>query len=72
MTKPQQPELERSGHTPVDQTRHAKEVADSEPLPGSEPVRPVPEDNRPGQRSEHDQDKPDLERFRQRLRGDAD
>lgn len=72
MTKPQQPELERSGHTPVDQTRHAKEAAGNEPLPGSDPVRPVPEDNQPGHRPEDEQDQPDLERFRERLRADAD
>jgi hypothetical protein len=71
MGKPQQPELGRSGHTPVDQGRHAKEAIQGQGRPGAEDATgPVPEDNQPGHRPDKEQDKPDPERFRSRLAGD--
>ena len=57
MTKPQQPELARSGRGEVDpgavKTRHGG------PTDETAPRGPVPEDNLPGHRPEHDQDKPE-------------
>ena len=71
MGKPQQPELGRSGHTPVVEGQHAKEVIQGEEQPGDGgPTGPVPEDNRPGHHPEEEQDKPGLEAFRGRLSGD--
>lgn len=59
MTKPQQPELRRSGHTPVDQD-HAAEVAGGAPRTrqGRAASGPVPPDNEPGHHPEHEQDRP--------------
>lgn len=68
--RPQQEELRRTGHMPVDQAKHAKEVAGNEPLPETDPDAPVPEDNQPGNRPRDEQDKPDLDAFRERFRGD--
>jgi hypothetical protein len=71
MGKPQQPELGRSGHTPVTEGQHAKEVIQGEGQPEEEGATgPVPEANRPGYHPETEQDKPDPERFRSRLAGD--
>ncbi len=71
MGKPQQPELGRSGHTPVVEGQHAREVIQGEEQPGTGgPTGPVPEDNQPGHHPDQEQDKPDLERFRSRLAGD--
>ena len=59
MTKPQQPELRRSGLGSTDQ--QAKEVRAAnrdQPGPADEPKGPVPSANQPGHRPEHDQDKP--------------
>lgn len=57
MTKPQQPELARSGRGEVDpaavKTRHGG------PTDATPPVGAVPEDNLPGHKPEQDQDKPD-------------
>jgi hypothetical protein len=70
MGKPQQPELGRSGHTPVVEGQHAREVIQGQDAPADDeaPGR-VPEANRPGHHPETEQDKPDLERFRDRLAG---
>ena len=71
MGKPQQPELGRSGHTPVIEGQHAKEVIQGQGQPGEEGATgPVPEANRPGHHPESEQDRPDPERFRSRLAGD--
>ncbi len=71
MSKPQQPELGRSGHTPVTEGQHAGEVIQGEGQPGDQgPSGPVPEDNQPGHHPDQEQDQPDLERFRERLTGD--
>jgi hypothetical protein len=60
-----QPEIHRSGHTPLDPdavpaTRPTRPSTD--PAPGA-----IPEDNRPGHHPEHDQDKPPLDAFAERL-----
>jgi hypothetical protein len=57
VTKPQQPELARSGRSEADpaavKTRHGG------PTDSTAPVGTIPEDNLPGHHPEHDQDKPD-------------
>ena len=71
MSKPQQPELGRSGHTPLVEGEHAKEVLQGQEQPEAEgSTGPVPEHNRPGHHPDTEQDKPDLERFRSRLSGE--
>jgi hypothetical protein len=60
MTKPQQPELakDRLG----DQDRDGKDLRAGGAEKVQEPrggIAPVPEDNKPGRRPEHEQDKPD-------------
>lgn len=57
MATPQQPEVARSGHTPVTPAS-AKERVDRLPALDGAPG-PVPEDNRPGHHPDHDQDKPE-------------
>ena len=70
MGKPQQPEIGRSGHTPVVEGQHAREVLQGQGQPDQKgETGPVPEANQPGHSPEHDQDKPDLKRFRERLAG---
>ncbi len=64
MGRPQQPELNRSGTTPLDPDSLASEVEARGPLPADDvPGGPVPEANRPGHRPEQDQDKPDARAF---------
>ena len=73
MGKPQHPELGRSGHTPVVEGQHAREVIQGQDLLAAEDAPgPVPEANRPGHHPRAEQDKPDPERFRSRLAGDGD
>ena len=62
MTKPQQPELRRSSLGSTDQ--EAAELRAGDVLGDSGPDDrgargPVPEENRPGHRPAHDQDKPE-------------
>lgn len=57
MGRPQQPELQRSGHTWVDPD-HAGEVAAEQPPPRDTPVGRVPPENRPGHHADIEQDKP--------------
>jgi hypothetical protein len=53
MGRPQQPELGRSGHTPVTEGQHAKEVIQRQGQPGEKGATgPVPEANRPGHHPE--------------------
>lgn len=68
MAKPQQPELRRSGKVPAldPDATEAKRSADRRRRT-TDPDAPVPEDSRPGHHPEHDQDKPDLDRFAERL-----
>jgi hypothetical protein len=59
MTKPQQPELRRSGKGATD-ADSAKAAVEVNPAAGGEgSVGPVPEDNLPGHHPEHEQDKPE-------------
>ncbi len=60
MSKPQQPELHRSGKGATD-PKSAQAQVDG-PLSEDGEAGPVPPDNQPGHRPEHDQDKPDLTR----------
>lgn len=72
MANPQQPELSRSRRTPLDPDSLSGDV---ETRPGAvedEATGPVPPENRPGHRPEHDQDKPDPEEFLARAREGAD
>jgi hypothetical protein len=59
MTKPQQPEIARSGRGEVDpnavKTRHDEDLPS-----GSGNTGPIPEDNLPGHHPDKEQDKPDL------------
>lgn len=55
--RPQQQEISRSGHTPVDQDNFEERAVDAPPR-DEETVGPRPPDNRPGHRPEKDQDKP--------------
>ena len=58
MSKPQQPELHRSGKGATDpaSAKAAAEVGDATGVGGV--AGPVPEDNLPGHHPEHEQDKP--------------
>ena len=61
MSNPQQPELRRSEYTPATQDAWVNDVGGA--TEGEEDLAHAPEDNRPGHHPEHDQDKPDLDRF---------
>ena len=70
MSKPQQPELHRSGKGATDpnSTKTSVEVQPGLAGPGAE-AGPVPEDNLPGHHPAHDQDKPDPDGFVARFSG---
>lgn len=59
MSKPQQPELHRSGLGATDpaSAKAAAEVGGAGPATGA--TGPIPEDNMPGHHSAHEQDKPE-------------
>ena len=59
MTKPQQPELRRSGLGSTDQDS-AKVNADETISGSAAGAGPIPEDNQPGHHPDSEQDKPDL------------
>lgn len=66
MARPQQQDLARSGHNALEPTGPPP----GQPTPGpqgSGTDGPVPEENRPGHHPDHDQDKPDLGDFAERL-----
>jgi hypothetical protein len=66
MSRPQQPEIGRSGHTFVDPD-HAEELQDvQEAPPVKGPTGAVPPGNTPGHHAAVDQDKPDLDAFAER------
>jgi len=68
MARPQSSELRRSGTTPVFEPDNIGSRLDARRQPGtSGETGPVPEDNLPGHRPGHDQDKPDLDEFAERL-----
>jgi hypothetical protein len=56
MTKPQQPELRRSGLGSTDQD--SAKIRAGDKVEESGELGPVPEENRPGHRPEREQDKP--------------
>ena len=59
MSKPQQPELHRSGKGATDPASAKANPEVTPPAAGDDAAGPVPEDNLPGHRPEHDQDKPE-------------
>ena len=69
MAKPQQAELRRSGRVEAldPDATEAKRSADRRRPRVDDPKAPVPEDQRPGHHPDHDQDKPDLDKFAERL-----
>lgn len=61
---PAQPEVHRSGRTPLDPDHADTQVEVEHRAPRDEPGGgPIPEDNRPGHHPDHEQDKPDLDDF---------
>lgn len=68
MAKPQQPELRRSGRVPaLDPDASEAKLSAERSYQSSDPDGPVPEDQRPGHHPEHEQDKPDLDKFAERM-----
>jgi hypothetical protein len=61
--RPQQPEINRSGFTPLTPDSIASEVETRGPLAPDSIPGPVPPENRPGHQPDHDQDKPDGDAF---------
>ena len=59
MSKPQQPELHRSGLGATDPASAKANPEVNLPAGGDDTAGPVPEGNLPGHRPEHDQDKPE-------------
>lgn len=68
MAKPQQPEVRRSGKVPAldPDATETKRTADRR-HDATDPDGPIPEDQRPGHHPDHDQDKPDMDAFAERL-----
>jgi hypothetical protein len=69
MAKPQQPELRRSGFVPAldpDATESDLEAHDRPKAKGGK-RGPIPEEQQPGHHPEHEQDKPDLDKFAERM-----
>jgi len=70
MARPQNSELRRSGTTAAFEPDTVSSRLDAHTRPTSSGEGgPVPEDNSPGHRPEHDQDKPDLDAFAARFSG---
>ena len=68
MAKPQQPELRRSGRVPaLDPDASEAKLSAEQPHRPSDPDGPIPEDQRPGHHPDHEQDKPDLDKFAERM-----
>lgn len=68
MAKPQQPELRRSGTVPALDPDASESDLEAHKRPGSSgPEGPVPEEQRPGHHPDHEQDKPDLDKFAERM-----
>lgn len=68
MAKPQQAELRRSGKVPALDPDATETRLEAHERPGSSGAQgPIPEDQRPGHHPDHDQDKPDLDKFAARL-----
>lgn len=70
MARPQSSELRRSGTTPAFEPDSISSRLEAHERPTSSGESgPVPEENSPGHRPEHDQDKPDLDAFAERFSG---
>ncbi len=68
MAKPQQAELRRSGKVPaLDPDASVSKLSAQDTPSVSGPDGTVPEDQRPGHHPDHEQDKPDLDKFAARL-----
>lgn len=68
MSKPQQPELRRSGKVAaLDPDATETRLTGEERPAATGPTGPVPEEQRPGHHPEREQDKPDLDDFAARL-----
>lgn len=69
MAKPQQAELRRSGKVPALDPDATETRLSAEERPSATSGRggPVPEEQRPGHHPDHEQDKPDLDKFAERL-----
>ncbi|MFP3906152.1 MAG: hypothetical protein ACLFRV_08295 [Acidimicrobiales bacterium] len=68
MGRPQEPELQRSGNTPLDPDHMQTEVSTQPTAPRDEPGSgPVPAENQPGHHPDDEQDKPDLDEFAEAL-----
>jgi hypothetical protein len=68
MAKPQQAELRRSGQVPALDPDATESKLEAHDRPGSSgPQGPVPEDQRPGHHPDDEQDKPDLDKFAERM-----
>ncbi|MDZ7678568.1 MAG: hypothetical protein U5K29_08440 [Acidimicrobiales bacterium] len=68
MGRPQEPELQRSGNTPLDPDHMQTEVSTQPTAPRDEPGSgPVPAENQPGHHPADEQDKPDLDEFAEAL-----
>ena len=68
MAKPQQAELRRSGKVPaLDPDASVAKLSAQDVPTASDADDAVPEDQRPGHHPDHEQDKPDLDKFAARL-----
>src|SRR6056297_936866 len=68
MPNPQSPELRRSATTASQSPDSVSSQREADrPVGRSGETGPVPEDNRPGHHPDHDQDRPDLDAFADRL-----
>lgn len=68
MAKPQQPELRRSGTVPALDPDAAESDLKAHRRPGeSGKGGPIPEEQQPGHHPEQEQDKPDLDKFAERM-----
>ena len=68
MAKPQQAELRRSGKVPaLDPDASVAKLSAQDVPSTSGPDGAIPEEQRPGHHPDHEQDKPDLDKFAQRL-----
>lgn len=68
MAKPQQAELRRSGKVPaLDPDASVAKLSAQEPPSSSGAAGTIPEDQRPGHHPDQEQDKPDMDKFAERL-----
>lgn len=68
--RPQQPEVSRSRHTPLEESQRARKADDTEPADVEGSPDAVPDEAQPGHDHGEDPDKPSPERFRRRLAGE--